>query len=143
RDVFDRPQLSELRKAIRRRDLDVVVAHSLDRLTRKQAHLGLLVSEIEYAGARLELATEVFENTPEGQLLQGVKAYAAEIERLKIAERTQRGTRARAERGAPIAGCRALYGYRWIDETDPSTCEVIRLKVRLEIHPVTGNIVVR
>jgi site-specific DNA recombinase len=142
RDLFDRPELSALRMAIRRREVDVVVAHALDRLTRQQAHLGLLVSEMDYAGVRLELVTEVFENTPEGKLIQGVKAYAAEIERLKIAERTQRGTRARAEHGALIAGCRASYGYRWIDDTD-AIGEVVRPKARLAIDPVTSDIVIR
>lgn len=139
-ELFDRPGLSELRQAVRARQVDVVIAYALDRLTRHQAHLGLLVSELDYVGARLELVTEEFENTPEGKLLQGVKAYAAEIERLKIAERTQRGVKARAQKGAPIVGCRPPYGYRWVDDTIDGRQIA---KARLEIDSTTGPVMRR
>ncbi|MDP9364381.1 MAG: recombinase family protein, partial [Chloroflexota bacterium] len=93
-DLFERPRLSELRESVRRREVDAVVAYALDRLTRNQAHLGLLLTEADHAGVAVELVTEALDDTPEGRLLQSVRGYVAEIERLKTRERTQRGTRA-------------------------------------------------
>ena len=69
-DLFERPQLSVLRESVRRREVGIVIAYALDRLTRNQAHLGLLLSEAEYAGVAIELVTERLEDTPEGRLLQ-------------------------------------------------------------------------
>ena len=132
-DLFDRPRLSALREAVRRREVDAVVAFALDRLTRNQAHLGLILSEVDHAGAEIELVTERLEDTPEGRLLQSVRGFVAEVERLKIAERTQRGKRARIESGKYNVGCRAPFGYRWEDATtkarlveDPATAPMVR-----------------
>jgi len=125
--------MSQLRVAVRNRDVDVVVAHALDRLTRNQTHQGLLLSEAEHAEVSLEFVTERLEDTPEGRLLLSVRAFVAEIERVKIAERTQRGKRARVESGKYNVGCRAPYGYQWADHT----------KARLIPNPDTAPVVQR
>ncbi|MCC6790049.1 MAG: recombinase family protein [Thermomicrobiales bacterium] len=132
-ELFDRPELGRLRETVRRREVDVVVAHALDRLTRNQAHLGVILSEADYAGVAVELVTEKLEDTPEGRLLQSVRGFVAEVERLKIAERTVRGRKARAQTGKLLPGKAALYGYRWRDAD----------KGRLAIDPVHGPIVRR
>ena len=132
-ELFDRPQLSALRDAVRRREVDVVVAHALDRLTRSQAHLGVILSEADYAGVAIELVTERLEDTPEGRLLQSVRGFVAEMERLKIAERTVRGRKARAQTGKLLPGKAAPYGYRWRNAD----------KGALEIDPIGGPIVQR
>ena len=60
---------------------------------------------MEQAAVRLDFVTEDFENTATGQLLRSVKAFAAELEREKIVERTMRGKRERARSGRlPIVG---------------------------------------
>ena len=43
--------------------------------------------------------TEHVDDSPQGQILRAVIGGMAEMERLKIAERTQRGRRARIEGG--------------------------------------------
>ena len=91
--------------------VDVLLAHSLDRLSRKQTHVAILVEEMEDRGVALDFVTEDFEDTAVGQLVRSVKAFAAEFEREKIAERTMRGKRERARSGklrkAPGPGCTA------------------------------------
>jgi hypothetical protein len=57
----------------------------------------------------------------------------AELERLKIAERTNRGKRARVESGKYNVGCRAPFGYRWDGQG----------KERLAVDPATAPIVQR
>jgi site-specific DNA recombinase len=132
-EIFERPQMSVLRAAIRAKEIDVVVAHALDRLTRTQAHQGLLLSEAEHAGVAIEFVTERLEDSPEGRLLLSVRGFVAEVERLKIAERTQRGKRARIDAGKYNVGCRAPFGYRWEDHAtkarlieDPMTAPIVR-----------------
>jgi len=137
-ELFDRPQLSALREVVRRREVDVVIAYALDRLTRNQAHLGVIVSEADYAGVALEFVTERLEDTPEGRLLQSIRGYVAEIERLKIAERTQRGRRARAEAGMPLPGWKPPYGYRWADEQKSRLGRVRKPFDALRLSPWTG-----
>ena len=132
-ELFERPHLADLREAVRTGQAEVVVAYALDRVSRNQAHLGFLLSEWDHAGARLELVTEELDQTPEGRLLQSVRGFVAEVERLKIRERTHRGVRARAESGKSLPGPRPLYGYKWRDAA----------KSGLEIDPLTGPIVRR
>lgn len=49
-ELFERPRLTELREAMRQRQFEVLLVHALDRLSRKQTHKGLILSEAEHAG---------------------------------------------------------------------------------------------
>ena len=128
----ERPRLADLRSAVRRGDVDVVVAYAVDRLSRKQAHLAIVADELEQAGVRLEFVTERFEDTAVGEFIRNAKAFAAEIEREKIAERTVRGRIERVKSGKLIPGGKPLYGYIWKDQgkgqlvEDPATASVVR-----------------
>ena len=66
--------------------------------------------------------TEDFEDTAVGQLVRSVKAFAAEFEREKIAERTMRGKRERAHSGKLPQGTGAgFYGYLYDSGTGKRT----------------------
>jgi site-specific DNA recombinase len=136
-DLFERPLLSELRESVRHGDVGTVIAHALDRLSRNQAHLGLILSEAEHAGVTVEFVTEKLEDTPEGRLLQSVRGFVAEVERLKIGERSSRGRRSRAENGKPIPGWKAPYGYMW---ADPAKGAKTRLIVKEDEAPIVRRI---
>jgi site-specific DNA recombinase len=132
-ELFERAVLGRVREAVRNREVDVVLAHALDRLTRNQAHLGVLVSEADHAGVGIELVTERLEDTPEGRLLQAVRGFVAEVERIKIKERTVRGKQARVRSGRLLPGRAALYGYRWrgVDRS------------AYDVHPDAGPVIQR
>ena len=116
---MDRPGLTRLRDLARRKQLDLLVCYALDRLSRKQTHVAILFDEMERFGVRVEFVTESFEDTATGQFLRGAKAFAAELEREKIRERTVRGKLARAREGRLPQGQGAgLYGYRLVLKTD-------------------------
>lgn len=108
----ERPALSELRALVRSRAVDVVLCHAIDRLSRNQAHLAILIEEMTDHGCRPEFVTETFEQSAVGRFLVSARAFAAELEREKIAERTVRGKRARVERGLIPNQGPELYGYR-------------------------------
>jgi len=109
---LERPALAGLRQQAQAGLVDVVLAYALDRVSRKQTHVAILVEELEQAGVTLAFVTEKFEDTATGQLLRSVKAFAAEFEREKIAERTMRGKAERARSGKlPQGTGRGCYGY--------------------------------
>lgn len=130
-ELWERPQLTAMREAVRRGEVRAVIAYAVDRLSREQAHLFILDDEATRAGAELLFVTEEFDKTPVGKMVRGVKAFAAEIEREKIKERTLRGKRATVEKGRPLRGPMPLYGYTWRADgsgydPDPNTAPVVR-----------------
>lgn len=131
-ELWERPQLNRLRELVRRRDVDVVVAHAIDRLSRETVHLGVILSEADHHHVAVEFVTEPLDDSPEGQLIRYVRGYAAGIERTKIRERSIRGKRARVEAGKLLPGRQALYGYCYSDD-----------RTRYEVDPITAPIVRR
>ncbi|MDQ3816996.1 MAG: recombinase family protein [Acidobacteriota bacterium] len=111
-ELFDRPLLSRDRADIRAGMFQAVIVYAIDRLSRDIAHLAILSDETERAGAKLIFVTEELDNTPEGKLMQSVKAYVAEVERQKIKDRTLRGRYTKLKHGRPVFNGWALYGYR-------------------------------
>ena len=132
-EVFERPQLTELRTAMRAGAFEVLIVHALDRLSRKQTHQGLILSEAEHASVEWQSVTEDIDNSPQGQILRAVIGGMAEMERLKISERTVRGRLARARSGKLLPGKAALFGYRWRDAA----------KSAYDIDPLAGPLVQR
>lgn len=131
-DLWERPRLVKLREAIRGGAVDALICHAVDRLSRDQVHLAILLDECERAGVRLLFATEEFDQSPVGKFILSAKGFAAEVERQKIKERSKRGIRARFESGKPYGGGFVLFGYRWRDEQktgyeiDERTAPVVR-----------------
>jgi site-specific DNA recombinase len=110
--LWERPKLTALREAVRAREVNVIVAHALDRLSREQGHIYILDDECTRHAVALRFVTEEFEQTAVGKVIRSVKAFAAELEREKIRERSLRGKRSLAESGKLHNGGPELYGYR-------------------------------
>jgi site-specific DNA recombinase len=107
-----RPGLDHLRAVAEAGGIDVIVAHAVDRLSRKQSHMAILIDAFEAVGVRVEFVTEKFEDTAMGQFLRSAKTFAGEVEREKFVERTVRGKRARLTSGKIHRAGREFYGYR-------------------------------
>ncbi len=113
--TLDRPKLAQLRQWVRDKEIDVVIAYTLDRLSRDPVHFIILQEEMEKAGVKLILVTETIDSSDLGRLITYIKGYAAKLEAEKIRERTMRGARQRASQGKiPIGGTGRLYGYSYI-----------------------------
>ena len=111
-ELWERPRLSALREAVRRREVRAVVSYAIDRLSREPAHLYILDDEFTRAAAGMLFVTEELDNTPEGELIRTIKGYSAKVEREKIKERSMRGKLARLRAGKPNGYGFELYGYR-------------------------------
>jgi site-specific DNA recombinase len=126
--------MERVRRLIRDGVVDVELSYAVDRLARNQTRLAVLLDEAEEAGVMLECVTEKVEDSPLGKLVMSLRAFAAEVEREKILERTTRGKLERAKSGRiPLAFGRGCYGYVYNPaigqrEIEPFQAEVVRRK---------------
>ena len=115
-----RPGFSALEALLDRETVDVVVVHSPDRLGRDPMVLFQLMDRIVNRGVAIRfLHGPEADDSPEGRLMMYIMGYAADRERLLIAERTMRGKRAVAKSGRmPIGGGVArTYAYDYCEVT--------------------------
>jgi site-specific DNA recombinase len=113
---LERPELDKLRELVRSEAIDVLVCHSLDRLTRDPGHGVIITQELEKHHIKLESPTEDIDNSELGKLINYIKGFAAKLEAEKIKERTGRGIKARINKGLLPSGQRGrLYGYLYHD----------------------------
>jgi len=112
---LDRPKLNEVRQWVRDKEVDAVIAYTLDRLSPDPVHFIILQEELERAGVELILVTEDIDSSDMGRLITHIKGFAAKLEAEKIRERTMRGLRMRAQSGKlPSGRGGRLYGYHYI-----------------------------
>jgi site-specific DNA recombinase len=115
---LDRPKLNQVREWARSGELDVVIAYTLDRLSRDPVHFIILQDELKRAGVDIVLVTETLDSSDMGLLITYIKGYAAKLEAEKIKERTTRGLKERAKAGKFPSGWRGrLYGYDYLRDT--------------------------
>jgi len=93
-----RPAFDRLLKAATRRQFDIVMAWSVDRLGRSLQHLVVTLADLHAAGIDLYLRQQAIDTTtPSGRALFQMLCVFAEFEREMIRERVQAGVnRARA-----------------------------------------------
>ncbi len=132
-ELYARPALSECRAAMDQKLFDTLIVLDPDRFSRDQIHTALLLHICDQASVELKFARFDFENDPTGRFLLGARAFAAELERLKIRERTMSGLVAKVRDGKLTGRGRAPYGYRYREqerrgtlEPDPDTAPILR-----------------
>ena len=116
-----RPGLERLRDLVCEGQIEKILIHAPDRLSRKYAYQVLLSEEFSRNGAEVVFIKSPQAETPEEHLLLQFQGMIAEYERAQIAERTRRGKRYRAKAGLVNVLCGAPYGYQYIKKTDTSS----------------------
>ena len=131
-----RPGLEAVRDLAAQGQIEVVLVHSPDRLSRKYAYQVLLAEELARCGVQLVFVHGPSGTTPEDALLAQFQGMIAEYERAQILERSRRGKRHRAHQGAISVLAGAPYGYRYVKKSDTAAAyyeiveaeaEVVRL----------------
>ena len=131
--LFERPEMTRLRQAMRGRAFDVLIVRRLDRLSRDLNHCGYVLSEAEHHGVGWASVTEPYlDDSPMGTILRAVISAFGQMDRIKIAANTKRGREEKLAAGKPIATNAAPFGMRWNAD-----------KTRLEPDPRTAPIVAR
>jgi site-specific DNA recombinase len=128
---LERPGMDRVRDHVAAGGVSVVLAQDRDRFAREPAYLFYLRVEFAGHGATLRALNDRGDDSPEGQLTDGILDQIARFERLKIAERSRRGKLRKAREGKIIAPCTSRYGFklnasRDAYEVDEAEMEVVR-----------------
>lgn len=131
-----RPALDRLRDLAAEGLFAAVLCLSPDRLARQYAHQWVLLDELQRAGVQVIFVDQpTATDTPQGQLLMGVRGLFAEYERAVILERLRRGKLYRIRQGE-LVNPNPPYGYRYIPVSEPKGG-------RWEPHSVEADVVRR
>src|ERR1700722_11544871 len=140
-----RPGLERLRDLAAEGQIEAVLVHAPDRLSRKYAYQVLLIEELGRHGVETIFVKAPRGATAEDQLLVQFQGMIAEYERAQILERSRRGKRHRAQSGEVSVMSGAPYGYRYIRRTDeaPAAYAVLEEEARVvqrtyEMYTVEG-----
>jgi len=88
--TLERPGLDRVRDSVAAGGVCVVLAQDRDRFSREPAYLYLLREEFAAHGTRIKSLNDRGDDSPEGQLTDGILDQLAKFERAKTAERSRR-----------------------------------------------------
>ena len=111
---LERPELDKLRELVRTEAIDVLVCHSLDRLSRDPVHGVIITQELEKHHIGLEAVTETIDSSEVGKLITYIKGFAAKLDAERRREATLRGRKACAREGRMPGGFHTTYGYDYV-----------------------------
>src|ERR1017187_8574335 len=126
--TLERPGLEHVRDLAAEGQIQVVLAYSPDRLSRKYAYQILLMEELARNGVETLFVKAPQGSSAEDQLLVQFQGMIAEYERAQILERSRRGKRHRAQSGEISVMSGAPYGYRYIRKTDDAPAAYVVLE---------------
>jgi site-specific DNA recombinase len=114
----------------------VVLAQDRDRFAREPAYHYLLRREFEEHECKLRFLNDRGDESPEGELTDGILDQLAKFERAKTAERTRRGRLRKARQGKIVAFRVPNYGFRFNVtrggyQVDEEAMQVVRRIVHL------------
>jgi site-specific DNA recombinase len=109
---LERPGMDRVRDLVAAGGVSVVLAQDRDRIAREPAYLYLLREEFAPHDCTLRALNDRGDDSPEGQLTDGILDQIARFERLKIAERSRRGRQRKAREGKVLATHAPRYGFK-------------------------------
>ena len=144
--TLERPGLERVRDLAAEGQIQVVLVHAPDRLSRKYAYQILLIEELDRHGVETLFLKAPQGTSAEDQLLVQFQGMIAEYERAQILERSRRGKRHRARAGEVSVLSGAPYGYRYVRKSDeaPAGYTVIEAEARVvrevyDLYTVAGQ----
>jgi site-specific DNA recombinase len=115
---LERPGMDRVRDLVAGGGVTVVLAQDRDRFAREPAYHYLLRREFEEHGTKIRALNDRGDESPEGELTDGILDQLAKYERAKIAERTRRGKLQKARQGKVIATMKPPFGFRYNEARD-------------------------
>lgn len=140
---LERPGMDRVRDLVAAGGVSVVLAQDRDRFAREPAYHYLLRREFEEHGTKIRALNDRGDESPEGELTDGILDQLAKFERAKIAERSRRGKLRKAREGKVIAGRpakygRAKYGFRFNEARDALVVDEEAMSVVRRIFYMVG-----
>jgi site-specific DNA recombinase len=100
---LERPGLDRVRDLVATGGVAVVLVQDKDRFAREPVYHYLLKREFEEHGTKLRALNDLGDESPEGELTNGILDQLAKFERTKTAERSRRGKLRKTRGGKVIA----------------------------------------
>jgi site-specific DNA recombinase len=135
---LERPGMDRVRDLVAAGGISVVLAQDRDRFAREPAYHYLLKREFEEYGAKIRALNDRGDETPEGELTDGILDQLAKYERAKIAERTRRGKLRRAREGKVVATHTPDYGFEYNETRDNYVVNKEKMRVVRRIFRMVG-----
>jgi len=109
---LERPGMDRVRDLVAVGGVSVVLAQDRDRIAREPAYHYLLRREFEEHGTKIRALNDRGDDSPEGELTDGILDQLGKYERAKIAERSRRGRQRKAREGKVLATHAPRYGFK-------------------------------
>jgi site-specific DNA recombinase len=110
---LERPGMDRVRDLVASGGVSVVLAQDRDRFAREPAYHYLLRREFKQHGTKIRALNDRGDDSPEGELTDGILDQLGKYERAKIAERSRRGKLRKAREGKVIASHTPNYGFKY------------------------------
>src|ERR671921_481145 len=110
---LERPGMDRVRDLVAAGGVSVVLAQDRDRIAREPAYHYLLRREFEEYGTKVRALNDRGDDSPEGELTDGILDQLAKFERAKTAERTRRGKLQKVQEGKLLAGSVPNFGFKF------------------------------
>ena len=135
---LERPGMDRVRDLVAGGGISVTLAQDRDRFAREPAYHYLLRKEFEENGCKIRALNDRGDDSPEGDLTDGILDQLAKYERAKIAERSRRGKFQKAREGKVVAVERPPYGFRHNDARDNFVVDEERMQIIKRIFRMVG-----
>jgi len=108
---LERPGMDHVRDLVQGGGVSVVLAQDRDRFAREPAYLYLLGEEFAEHGCKLKALNAQGDDSPEGELTEGILDQLAKFQRAQITRNSRRGKLQKAREGEVIVGRLPNYGF--------------------------------
>jgi site-specific DNA recombinase len=127
--TLERPGMDRVRDLVATGSVSVVLAQDRDRFAREPAYHYLLRREFEEYGTKIRALNDRGDESPEGELTDGILDQLAKFERAKTAERSRRGKLRKAREGKLLRSARAHYGIKYNEAGEAYVVDEAEMRV--------------
>ncbi len=135
---LERPGMDRVRDLVQAGGVSVVLAQDRDRIAREPAYHYLLKREFEECGTKIRALNDRGDESPEGELTDGILDQLGKYERAKIAERSRRGKIRKAREGKVIGNNRPNFGFRYNAARDNFVVDPEEMRIVGRIFHMVG-----
>jgi site-specific DNA recombinase len=136
---LERPGMDRVRDLVAAGGVAVVLAQDRDRIAREPAYHYLLRREFEEHSTKIRAMNDRGDDSPEGELTDGILDQLGKYERAKISERSRRGKLQKAREGKVMAGHRVKYGFKLNAARDGLLVDEEKMAVVRRIFRMVGS----
>jgi site-specific DNA recombinase len=136
---LERPGMDRVRDLVAAGGVAVVLAQDRDRIAREPAYHYLLRREFEEHGTKIRALNDRGDDSPEGELTDGILDQLGKYERAKTAERSRRGKLRKAREGKVIAIHTPNYGFKYDATRDGYEVDEDAMRVVRRIFRMVGS----